>query len=146
MIELFCEDAPLTPEQQGLVLEAAEAALAHERRTGGLSVRIVTPGEIREANARFRHVDGVTDVLTFPAWEGEALLTPPDGYLGDIMVCRDRAAEQAAEYGHSMARELGFLTVHGVLHLLGYDHMTPEDEEGMRLRQTEILEGIGLIR
>lgn len=146
MIELFCEETPLSQQQQQAVLAAAEAALACEARTGGLSVRIVTPEEIRQANAGFRQVDRVTDVLTFPAWEGEALLAPPDGYLGDIMICRDRAVEQAEQYGHSVERELGFLCVHGVLHLLGYDHMTPEEETLMRQRQTKILESIGLVR
>lgn len=146
MIELFCDETPLLEPQRRAVLSAAEAALGYEARTGGLSVRIATPQEIREANAAFRGVDRVTDVLTFPAWEGETLLAPPDGYLGDILVCRDRAVEQAAEYGHSVERELGFLAVHGVLHLLGYDHMTPEDEAVMRRKQTEILESIGLTR
>lgn len=146
MIELFTDEVPLSDAQKSAVLTAAEAALRLEDRTGGLSLSVVTPEEIRDANRTFRSVDRVTDVLTFPAWEGEQLLSPPDGYLGDIMLCRDRAAEQAAEYGHSMERELGFLAVHGVLHLLGYDHMTEGEERVMRQRQTEILESIGLVR
>ncbi len=146
MIELFAEEAPLTEPQRRAILMAAEAAVSSGGGAGDLSVRIVTPDEIRQANAGFRGIDRVTDVLTFPAWEGERLISPPDGYLGDIMICRDRAVEQAGEYGHSVERELGFLAAHGVLHLLGYDHMTPEDERVMRGRQMEILESIGLIR
>jgi probable rRNA maturation factor len=84
--------------------------------------------EIQQLNASYRNIDRVTDVLTFPAWEGDAILCPPDGYLGDIAICYERAAEQAQEYGHSLERELAFLAVHGALHLLGYDHMKPEDE------------------
>ena len=87
----------------------------------------------------------MTDVLTFPAWEGEISLSA-DGYLGDIMICYDRATEQAKEYGHSLTRELSFLAVHGVLHLLGYDHMTEADERIMREKQTAILESRGVTR
>ncbi len=146
MIELIADAVPLTDEQKDVILTAAAKALAIEGRTGDLSIRIAQPDEIRALNAEFRHIDRVTDVLTFPAWEGEQLLSPPDGYLGDILICLDRAVEQAAEYGHGVPRELGFLAVHGVLHLLGYDHMQPEEERVMRQRQTNILEGIGLSR
>lgn len=146
MIELIADAVPLTDEQKDVILTAAAKALAIEGRTGDLSIRIAQPDEIRTLNAEFRHIDRVTDVLTFPAWEGEQLLSPPDGYLGDILICLDRAVEQAAEYGHGVPRELGFLAVHGVLHLLGYDHMQPEEERVMRQRQTNILEGIGLSR
>jgi probable rRNA maturation factor len=88
----------------------------------------------------------VTDVLTFPAWEGDALLCPPDGYLGDIAICYERAVEQAEEYGHSLERELAFLAVHGALHLLEYDHMEPADEQRMMQKQEEILHTMGLSR
>ena len=69
-----------------------------------------------------------------------------DILLGDIVISLERADEQATEYGHSFEREVGFLTVHSMLHLLGYDHMTPEDEEEMFGYQTEILNEIGLVR
>ena len=88
----------------------------------------------------------MTDVLTFPAWEGDAILCPPDGYLGDIAICFERAKEQAEEYGHSLERELAFLSVHGALHLLGYDHMQPEDEKKMFSKQDEILNELGYHR
>ena len=145
VVELLNELVELTPEEQNGIVEAAEAALAFEHKSGDLSVQIDTPDHIQTLNRDFRHVDRVTDVLTFPAWEGEDPLGG-DGYLGDIMICYERAAEQAEEYGHSLARELAFLTVHGVLHLLGYDHMTEEEECVMRAKQTEILEGLGLKR
>lgn len=145
MIELITDVVPLTAEESDGIVAAAEAALAFEGRKGDLSVRIDTPESIRTLNREFRSVDRVTDVLTFPAWEGEDPLGG-DGYLGDIMICYDRAKEQAEEFGHSLSRELAFLTVHGVLHLLGYDHMTEPEELVMRQKQTEILNGMGLTR
>ena len=66
--------------------------------------------------------------------------------LGDVVICRTRAKEQAETYGHSLLRELSFLAVHGCLHLLGYDHMTEADERVMREKQTEILDRIGVTR
>lgn len=116
----------------------------------------VVDGEtIRELNASARGVDKVTDVLSFPCFEG---LKPPvsvdsfsdcdyDGkyiMLGSIMICRERAAEQAAEFEHSYARELGFLTCHGLLHLLGFDHIESEDEEVMTAWQRRIMDAVGL--
>ncbi|MEN6563345.1 MAG: rRNA maturation RNase YbeY, partial [Christensenella sp.] len=94
----------------------------------------------------YRKIDRVTDVLTFPAWEGDAILCPPDGYLGDVAICYGRAVAQAKEYGHSLERELAFLAVHGALHLLGYDHMTQKDERVMLQKQTEILNAMGITR
>lgn len=145
MTEVLTDDFPLTEQETAWIVSAAEAALAYENAHGDLSVRVDTPAHIQELNRDFRHVDRVTDVLTFPAWEGEDPLGG-DGYLGDIMICYDRAKEQAEEYGHSLARELAFLTVHGVLHLLGYDHMTEPEEKVMREKQTAILNGMGLQR
>lgn len=145
MVDVFSETVALSDETLDGIARAAEAALAFEGRDGDLTVLIDTPEHIRELNRTFRHVDAVTDVLTFPAWEGEISLSA-DGYLGDIMICYARAVEQAQTYGHSLLRELSFLAVHGVLHLLGYDHMTEADERVMRGKQTEILDGIGVTR
>ena len=145
MIELVSEAVALTEAERAGITAAAEAALAYERKKGDLCVMVDTPERIRTLNRDFRHVDRVTDVLTFPAWEGEDPLGG-DGYLGDIMICYDRAKEQAEEYGHSLSRELAFLTVHGMLHLLGYDHMTGPEERVMRERQTAILNGMGVTR
>lgn len=145
MIDVFSETISLSDDERTSIERAAEAALKSEGRNGDLTVLIDTPERIQTLNRDFRHVDAVTDVLTFPAWEGEISLSA-DGYLGDIMICYDRAKEQAQAYGHSLIRELSFLTVHGVLHLLGYDHMTEADERVMRDRQTDILDRIGVTR
>ncbi len=145
MIDVFSVTVEITEAERTGIERAAEAALKSEGRSGDLTILIDTPERIRTLNREFRNVDRVTDVLTFPAWEGEISLSA-DGYLGDIMICYDRAKEQAEEFGHSLRRELSFLAVHGVLHLLGYDHMTEADEKRMREKQTAILEGIGVTR
>ena len=145
MIEVLSDAIPLSESERTGIERAAAAALEQEARTGDLTILVDTPEHIRTLNREFRHVDRVTDVLTFPAWEGEISLSA-DGYLGDIMICYARAQEQAEEYGHSLERELSFLTVHGVLHLLGYDHMTEADETVMRSRQTDILNRLGVKR
>ena len=129
-----------------LLTDVVAGALSREGRAGGVTLELTTPAAIRTLNRDFRNVDAVTDVLTFPAWEGEAVLAPPDGYLGDIAVCLARAKEQAISYGHSLRRELAFLAVHGVLHLLGYDHMAPDDERKMFSRQDAILNEMGITR
>lgn len=145
MIDVFSETVEITDAERTGIARAAQAALDAEGRDGDLTILIDTPERIQTLNREFRHVDAVTDVLTFPAWEGEDPLSA-DGYLGDIMICYDRAVEQAETYGHSLLRELSFLAVHGVLHLLGYDHMTETDERVMREKQTTILDGIGVTR
>ncbi len=145
MIDIIAVNDSLKEEELQEIEKAALTALKYENRTGDLSIQIDTPDRIRELNRQFRNIDRVTDVLTFPAWEGEDPLSG-DGYLGDIMICYERASEQAIEYGHSLRRELAFLAVHGVLHLLGYDHMNEQDELIMRTKQTAILNEMGLGR
>ena len=145
MVDVYSETIALTDDERTGMERAALAALESEGRDGDLTILVDTPDRIRTLNRKFRSVDTVTDVLTFPAWEGEISLSA-DGYLGDIMICYERAKEQAASYGHSLKRELSFLAVHGVLHLLGYDHMTESDERVMREKQTAILDSIGVTR
>ncbi|MBQ2931332.1 MAG: rRNA maturation RNase YbeY [Clostridia bacterium] len=121
-----------------------------------ISVMFVDNEEIRVLNNEHRGIDKATDVLSFPLFEydedgeiiEEELDFSPNGemILGDIVISLERAAEQAEEYGHSFEREIGFLTVHSMLHLFGFDHMTPEDEAEMFEYQAEILEEMGLKR
>lgn len=127
------------------------AALAYEDfdHKAEVSVTFVDNQGIREINREQRQIDRVTDVLSFPLSEGDELEINEDNgaaLLGDIVLSLERAEEQAAEYGHSFAREVGFLTVHSVLHLLGYDHMTEDEEKEMRAHQRAILDGMGLTR
>lgn len=146
MIEVLGEGYSLQEKETELIRRACQTALTIEGAKGDITVLIADPERIQTLNRDFRHVDRVTDVLTFPAWEGEAIFAPSDGYLGDIMICMERAKEQAVEFGHSLERELAFLAVHGTLHILGYDHMEPEEEALMRQRQREILERMGETR
>lgn len=112
-----------------------------------ISVTIVDNEEIRKINNKFRNIDRATDVLSFPLIDFDNEDLPNDGskiYLGDIIISIERAKEQANEYGHSLDREVGFLTAHSMLHLLGYDHMVPEEEKVMFAKQEEILSNLGL--
>lgn len=118
-----------------------------------VSVSVVSPEEIRELNRDYRGIDRVTDVLSFPQYEnpGEILEAQSrtgdePAALGDVVICRERAEEQAEEFGHSAERELLYLFVHSVLHLLGYDHMEPEEKSVMRAREEEIMKYLGVER
>jgi len=128
-----------------LIRRAVVSTLEYEGFEGDAEVSITfTDNEgIRVLNAEHRGIDRPTDVLSFPLndpeseeWESE---------LGDVVISLERAAEQAEEFGHGFSREVAFLTVHSMLHLLGYDHVNSEAEDAeMRRRQREILEGMGL--
>ena len=114
-----------------------------------ISLSIVTNDEIHDINKQFRNIDSPTDVLSFPQLtfeKGEEADVNENGeiVLGDIIISIDRAKEQAEESGHSLKRELAFLSVHSMLHLMGYDHMVPEEEEDMFRRQKEILIEAGI--
>lgn len=117
-----------------------------------VSLTFVTNEEIREINREYRGKDTPTDVISFAMeeqGEGEIEIIGDEDFptvLGDIVISVERAKEQAEEYGHPYRRELGFLTVHGFLHLLGYDHMNEEDEKVMFGKQDEILNSFGLRR
>ena len=122
-----------------LVKRAITAALWQEgyRGSAEVSVTFTDDEAIKELNRTFREKDASTDVLSFPMDE--------DDTLGDIVISIEHAIAQAREYGHSLEREIAFLTVHSLLHLLGWDHERSEDEEkAMFMRQEEILSGIGL--
>lgn len=115
-----------------------------------LSVTFVDKDEIQNINKMYRDKDKVTDVISFALEEDEPEIDMNEvdipRVLGDIIICTDVAHEQAENYGHSFERELGFLALHGFLHLLGYDHMTDEDEKEMFGRQDAILNAYGLTR
>ena len=122
-----------------------------------IDVSIVGRETIRSLNHEHRGVDRVTDVLSFPNFEFTFPICmcnytdeidPETGklFLGDIMICRSRMREQAKEYGHSELREFVFLAVHGMLHLFGFDHIKPEDEEDMCAHQRAIMEKLGVDR
>ena len=138
-------------EQKILVRRAVEATLAYEgyKNNAEVSVTFTDNEGIQKINSEFRGIDAPTDVLSFPLIDYEAtdgiVVDELDGSLGDIIISLERAKEQADEFGHSFEREVAFLTVHSMLHLLGYDHVNGEEEElDMRRRQSEILKNMGL--
>lgn len=126
-----------------------------------VSILLTDDSEIREINKQFRDIDKATDVLSFPAIEyniagdfsdleeetGECF-NPETGelILGDIVISVDRALEQAEEYGHTITREIAFLTAHSMFHLMGYDHISDEDRELMEKKQKEVLNRLGIFR
>jgi probable rRNA maturation factor len=134
-----------------LITRAAEVALHAEQQQGmiELSVLITDDATIHELNRDYRGIDAPTDVLSFADDSGPTFVRPDDmpRTLGDLVISYERVVAQAAEYGHSIERELAFLTVHGVLHLLGYDHERgPDEDAAMRARQDVIMEALGLPR
>ncbi len=113
---------------------------------GEFNVIIVTSDFIHELNKNYRNIDRVTDVISFALEDDKTFNLDNYRVLGDIYICLDKVKSQALEYGHSFKRELSFLAVHGLLHLLGYDHMTKEEEEVMFAKQEEVLSRYGIER
>ena len=152
MLNIFCEQFDFSP-----LAEAFEGEIESDC---GLSAEIIVTdeAEIRRLNAEARGIDAVTDVLSFPSLDGirgRALKkadfpfeVDEEGniFLGSIVICEKRAREQAEEYGHRSMRELHYLAVHGLWHLLGYDHMTEEDKPEMRAKEEKILSKLGITR
>ena len=153
-------ETPITQEDEvrTLITRCALETLAQEEVefSALIDVLIVDNDNIREINAAHRSVDEVTDVLSFPLYEfyngePEEPLTEDPGtgqvMLGDMVLSFERAQQQAEEFGHSFARECGFLTVHSVLHLLGYDHERDDAARRlMRAREEAVLAALALAR
>lgn len=110
------------------------------------NVIIVSIDKIHELNKTYRNIDRPTDVISFALEDDETFVKTDYRVLGDIYICLDKARSQAIEYGHSFKREICFLSIHGLLHLLGYDHMNPEDEKVMFDLQDKILNEYGITR
>lgn len=131
---------------RNLVRRSITAALRYENFTMDCEVSVTfTDNEgIRVLNSQFRNKDRETDVLSFPMYDFRGGEKPEEGFpaeLGDIVLSLEKADAQAKEYGHSFKREVSFLTVHSVLHLLGYDHeLSEDDEKDMIRRQKDIME------
>ncbi len=136
---------------------AIKASLAEEDMDDAceISVTLCTNEEIAVLNKEYMGRDGATDVLSFPQlafdedkciFEDSLTYNGDNLLLGDIVISLERAAEQAEEYGHSERREVGFLTVHSMLHLLGYDHMEDDDREEMQAKEKKILAAMNLPR
>ena len=125
-----------------LIERAAQVALAHESVSGDITVLLADNPRLQELNRDYLGIDAPTDVLSFPASETDPETGAP--YLGDILISIPRAEEQAQSGGHPLEAELQLLVVHGVLHLLGYDHADAKEKAKMWKSQAEILESLGL--
>lgn len=110
------------------------------------NVIVVSTDKIHELNKAYRNIDRPTDVISFALEDDSTFVKTDYRVLGDIYICLDKARNQAIEYGHSFKREICFLSIHGLLHLLGYDHMNPEDEKIMFGLQDKILNEYGITR
>ena len=135
----------ITDENINAVKNAVSTVLEAENAHGDfeVSVSFVTNEEIRELNRDYRNVDSETDVLSFPMDDDEF-----NGViiLGDIVLSTQRIIEQANEFGHSLEREMIYLTVHSMLHLLGYDHLSNSEKKEMRSREKEIMKELQLFK
>lgn len=129
-----------------LIEEAIKAVLILEGKSLDyeISISFVDNEEIRELNRLYRNVEGETDVLSFPMEEGEGMFSM--NILGDIVISLEKALEQSIEYEHSLTREIIYLTVHSMFHLLGYDHMTEEDKLIMRNKEKEVMRKLGIFK
>lgn len=154
VIDMVDETEELAAEAFQLVEALLELTAQKEGVAEGseVSVTFTDNARIQEINRKYREKDAPTDVISFALeemGEGEITISGAEGLprmLGDIVISVPRAKEQAVDYGHSFERELGFLAVHGLLHLLGYDHMTEEEEKVMFQKQRDILNEYGLER
>ena len=154
-MKIYFEEGHAVPEELlQKMTEAAEYAVESEnllnldKQRCEISVTFVDLDEIHELNKQYRGVDRPTDVLSFPQFDDLEEELPEVGEicLGDVVICEEKAREQAEEFGHSFERELVYLFTHSVLHLLGYDHMEDDEKKAMRTREEEIMKHIGLMR
>lgn len=157
-MRIFIEDLQnkieVTNKMKAIIEKAIEHSLSNEKfeKECEVGVTLVDNERIHEINKEYRSIDKPTDVLSFPLIDFNKENDDPfdydEGYLmlGDIIISIEKAADQAEEYGHSIEREVGYLCVHSVLHLLGYDHENEDERKIMRGKEEEILSGINLTR
>ena len=137
---------------ENMIIETAKAALELEgaKCDVDLSVVVTDNENIREINNEQRNIDRATDVLSFPGYEkdewNELKKNEELVYIGDIVISKEKVEEQAKEYGHSFEREFCYLVAHGMLHLMGYDHMVDSDKVIMRGKEEEIMKKPNLER
>ena len=147
------EQDKLSPpeDMEKLIEQCTATALAEEEieDDAEVSVTLVDNERIRGMNAEFREIDRETDVLSFPLGDENGFEVDPDTdaiLLGDIVISLEKAQSQAEEYGHSFKREVAFLITHSLFHLLGYDHMTENEEKEMFAKQEKVLQQLGITR
>ena len=131
-----------------IIEKVVNKALETEKvENASCSIIIVDNAYIQKLNKEYRGIDRITDVISFALEDDKSMVIPNDiRLLGDIYISFDKAKEQAKDYGHSIERELCFLAVHGIYHLLGYNHETKEEAEIMFKKQEEVLMEYGITR
>ncbi len=148
MINVFFDDRQdvmeITKDNEDAIKNAVDAVLAEEGLHGDfeVSVSFVTNEEIKELNREYRNVDSETDVLSFPMDEVFDGVT----ILGDIVISTQKIIEQANDFNHSLEREMCYLTVHSMLHLLGYDHMNKDEKNKMRAKEKKIMKKLKIFK
>ena len=151
-MEIYFDDERGDPDENSekYMRKSAEECVLREGLDAercAVSVTFTDKDGIKELNRDYRGVDSVTDVLSFPQYDDfEEIPGEGEILLGDVVICRERAAEQAREFGHSLDREMIYLFTHSILHLLGYDHMEEEEKREMRLKEEEVMDFLGLSR
>ena len=136
MMDILRKAASLCVENEGLDPERIE-----------ISLTFVSKEEIKRLNSIYRNIDRDTDVLSFPlVVDFEHVEEDEEILLGDVVICKEKAVEQAEEYGHSIRREIVYLFVHSVLHLLGYDHMEEYEKKEMRENEEKVMEALDIRR
>ena len=155
---IYCEDFEEISQSSLTALERSMDGFVQSDVGLAIELLFVDEEEIQRLNKETRNIDKVTDVLSYPTLDGiqgERLLKEEHPYdideednllLGSIVICTKRAKEQAEEYGHSYERELHYLIVHGIMHCLGYDHITDEERAEMREKEEFILSKLGITR
>lgn len=164
MISLYCEftdeEKSFSEEMSETLINALKTALNERIKPEfdvSVTITAVSGEEIRRLNRETRSVDRVTDVLSYPMLEFSEPCVPVEKimpwdfdpetnsvFMGDIILCKEKIEEQAKEYGHSFLRESVYLTLHGLLHLFGYDHISESDKKIMREKEKEILAVLGI--
>ena len=154
VIEIDYDDIEKLPKEEKLIKTVVKTVLKEENVIQDLEIYVTLTNneQIHKINLEQRNVDRPTDVLSFPMFEREEIPSLKEEnkeepyILGDIIVSIEKVKEQAEEYGHSFERELAYLVTHGMLHLLGYDHMIEEEKNEMRKREEEILGKLKITR
>jgi len=155
MVEITVKDIELLGNEEKVINDVVKKVLELEKIVHELSVYITLTNndEIHVINKEYRDVDRPTDVLSFPMYERDEIdllreekKDDVEEILGDIIISIPKVIEQANEYGHSYERELAYLTTHGMLHLLGYDHMIDDEKAIMREHEERVLEALGITR
>lgn len=154
MIEIRYKHVPKMKKEEELIKKLIKTILGQEGLNEEVEVYILLTDndEIKKINMKYRNLDKPTDVLSFPMYEHDELnklkkiKVKSQMILGDIIVSMEKVVEQSVEYGHSKERELLYLITHGMLHLLGYDHMKKTEEKIMRKKEEKILDFIGVKR